>query len=75
MVIVVLPDLPVSALPACAFAGALATSAVVYGLSWRDGTSGSRLLLVGIAVTTVGYAIVLGVVLDGRGCSSTPASS
>jgi iron complex transport system permease protein len=62
VVIVLLPDLPISALPACAFAGALATSALVYGLSWRRGTSGSRLLLVGIGVTTVGYAVVLGVV-------------
>jgi iron complex transport system permease protein len=62
VVIVLLPDLPIAALPACAFAGALATSALVYGLSWRRGTSGSRLLLVGIAVTTVGYAVVLGVV-------------
>jgi iron complex transport system permease protein len=62
VVIVLLSDLPISALPACAFAGALATSALVYGLSWRRGTSGSRLLLVGIAVTTVGYAVVLGVV-------------
>jgi iron complex transport system permease protein len=62
VVIVLLPGLPISALPACAFAGALATSALVYGLSWRRGTSGSRLLLVGIAVTTVGYAVVLGVV-------------
>lgn len=62
VVIVLLPDMPISALPACAFAGALTTSALVYGLSWRDGTTGSRLLLVGIAVTTVGYAVVLGVV-------------
>ena len=62
VVIVLLPDLPTSVRPACAFAGALAASALVYGLSWRSGTSGSRLLLVGVAVTTVGYAIVLGVV-------------
>jgi iron complex transport system permease protein len=62
VVIVLLPDLPISTLPACAFAGALATSGLVYGLSWRRGTSGSRLLLVGISVTTVGYAVVLGVV-------------
>lgn len=62
VVIVLLPSLSVSALPACAFAGALATSALVYALSWRRGTSGSRLLLVGIAVTTVGYAVVLGVI-------------
>ncbi len=62
LVIVVLPGMPVSALPACAFAGALAASALVYGLSWRGGSSPSRLLLVGVALTTVGYAVVLGVV-------------
>jgi iron complex transport system permease protein len=62
VIVLLSSDLPISALPACAFAGALATSALVYGLSWRRGTSGSRLLLVGIAVTTVGYAVVLGVV-------------
>ena len=62
IVIVVAPNLPISALPACAFAGALAASALVYGLSWRRGTSGSRLLLVGVALTTVAYAVVLAVV-------------
>jgi iron complex transport system permease protein len=62
IVIIVLPELPISVLPACAFVGALAASALVYGLSWRTGTSGSRLLLVGVAVTTVAYAVVLGVV-------------
>ena len=62
VVIVAVPDLPVSVLPAFAFAGALAASALVYALSWRGGTSGSRLLLVGVGVTTVGYAVVLGVV-------------
>lgn len=62
IVIVIAPDLPISALPACAFAGALAASALVYGLSWRAGTSSSRLLLVGVALTTVAYAVVLAVV-------------
>lgn len=62
LVIVALPDLPVGVLPACAFAGALASSALVYALAWRGGSSSSRLLLVGVAITTLGYAIVLGVI-------------
>ncbi len=60
--IVVLPDLPVAILPVCAFAGALAASALVYALAWRKGSSPSRLLLVGVAITTLGYAVVLGVI-------------
>lgn len=60
--IVVLPDLPVAVLPICAFAGALGASALVYALAWRGGSSPSRLLLVGIAITTLGYALVLGVI-------------
>jgi iron complex transport system permease protein len=62
VVIVALPDLPVAILPACACAGALGTSALVYVLAWREGSSPSRLLLVGVAITTVGYAVVLGVI-------------
>ena len=62
VVIVAVPGLPVAALPACAFAGAVGASALVYGLAWRGGSSPSRLLLVGVAITTLGYAIVLGVV-------------
>lgn len=63
VVIVALPDLPVAVLPACAFAGALAASALVYALAWRGGgSSPSRLLLIGVGITTLGYAIVLGVI-------------
>lgn len=62
MAIVVFPDLPIAALPVCAFAGALIASALVYALAWRGGSSPSRLLLVGVAITTAGYAIVLGVI-------------
>lgn len=63
VVIVALPDLPIAVLPACAFAGALLASALVYALARRDGgSSPSRLLLVGVAITTLGYAIVLGVI-------------
>lgn len=60
--IVVLPDLPVAVLPVCAFAGALGASALVYALAWRGGSSPTRLLLVGVAITTLGYAVVLGVI-------------
>lgn len=60
--IVVLPDLPVAALPPCAFAGALGASSLVYALAWRQGSSPTRLLLVGVAITTLGYAVVLGVI-------------
>lgn len=62
VVIVALPDLPVAVLPACAFAGALLASALVYALAWRGGSTPSRLLLIGVGITTLGYAIVLGVI-------------
>jgi len=63
VVIVALPDLTIAMLPACAFAGALLASALVYALAWRDGgSSPSRLLLIGVGITTLGYAIVLGVI-------------
>jgi len=63
VVIVALPDFPVAVLPACAFAGALIASALVYALAWRGGgSSPSRLLLIGVGITTLGYAIVLGVI-------------
>lgn len=62
VVLVALPDLPVAALTPVAFAGALGASLLVYGLAWKDGASPARLLLVGVAVTTIGYALVVGVV-------------
>jgi iron complex transport system permease protein len=62
VVIVALPDTPVTLLPAAAFAGAIAASALVYALAWQGGSSAMRILLVGIGVTTVGYAIVVGVI-------------
>lgn len=62
VVIVALPGLPIAMLPACAFVGALLASALVYALAWRGGSSPSRLLLIGVGITTLGYAIVLGVI-------------
>ncbi|ROS28030.1 iron chelate uptake ABC transporter family permease subunit [Cellulomonas sp. PhB150] len=46
----VLGNLGGLALSGAALAGALATSAVIYGLAWRGGLSGYRFILVGIGV-------------------------
>lgn len=62
MVIVALPSAPVAMLPVAAFAGAILATVVVYALAWEHGSSPSRLLLMGIGVTTVSYAIVIGVI-------------
>lgn len=62
LVFVIAPGLPVATLPAFAFAGALAASLVVYGLSWGGGTTPARILLVGVAITTIGHAFVIGIV-------------
>lgn len=62
VVIVALPAVPVAALPLAAFAGALAAVALVYALAWRGGAAPTRLILVGIAVTLVGQAIVTAVI-------------
>lgn len=44
-------------LPAAAFAGAVATAFTVYGLTWRRGITGARLVLVGIGVNAVMAAL------------------
>jgi iron complex transport system permease protein len=62
VVIVVLPATPVALLPAAAFLGAMAAGILVYALAWRGGSAPTRLLLVGIGITTVGYAVVIGVI-------------
>ncbi len=62
LVIVALPSVPVTLLPLAAFAGGIVASVVVYALAWERGSAPSRLLLVGIGVTTVSYAIVIGVI-------------
>jgi iron complex transport system permease protein len=62
IVIVALPDTPIAFLPAAAFAGALAATALVYALAWRRGSSPVRVVLIGVGLTAVGYAIVNAVV-------------
>lgn len=62
LVIVVFPATPLALLGLASFAGALAATALVYALAWRGGASPERLVLVGIGVTAVGYAIVTGTI-------------
>ncbi|MBB4930620.1 iron complex transport system permease protein [Lipingzhangella halophila] len=51
-------DLGGYAVSAAAFAGALATAAMIYTLAWRDGVTGYRLVLVGIAMAAVMTSVV-----------------
>lgn len=56
LVILLVPDAPLSAIPLAAFAGGLAASATVYLAAWRGGSDPARIALVGIAVTAMGAA-------------------
>jgi iron complex transport system permease protein len=56
---------------AAAFAGALGTTAVIYVLAWRQGVTGYRLVLVGVAMTAmltsvVSYGLTSAEVYDAR---------
>lgn len=55
---IVLLDLSGHAVSAAAFAGALATAAVIYVLAWRGGVSGYRLVLTGIAMSAILTSVV-----------------
>lgn len=48
---------PTALLPIAAFAGAVATAGLVYGLTWRGGITGNRLVLVGIGINAVMVAL------------------
>ena len=45
-------------IPAAALAGALTSAALIYVLAWRQGISGYRFILIGIAVSQFMYSIV-----------------
>lgn len=45
-------------LPAAAFAGAVAAATLIFVLAWRRGTSGGRLVLVGIGVSALLSALI-----------------
>jgi iron complex transport system permease protein len=63
-ILVLIPGWP-SYLPACAFVGALAATVLVYGISWMPGvgTSPVRMVLAGVAVTSILGAVTTFIML------------
>ena len=56
--IVVYPGISVAAMPPLVFGGAVAAAALVYVLSWKRGSSGARLVLVGIGIAAAAQAFI-----------------
>jgi iron complex transport system permease protein len=55
--IVLVPSLPLFALPLSAFGGALAVSVLIYWLAWDKGSSPLRLILVGVGLDAISRAL------------------
>lgn len=65
-VIVLLPEVPIAALPATAFLGAGIAALIIYAVA-RSGRGGPlRLILVGIGVASVAYALTTAIITFGR---------
>ncbi|HEU4792535.1 MAG TPA: iron ABC transporter permease [Nitrolancea sp.] len=58
IVVVFITSISITILPFAAFAGALAVAAVIYVLAWKQGSTGSRLVLIGIGVGAIAHAVV-----------------
>lgn len=56
ILIVALENAPVTLLPWAGFVGASAMAAAIYGLSWRNGTSSLRIILIGIGLSSLAGA-------------------
>ena len=56
VVLVLVQDAPVALLPAAGFFGAVTMALAVYLLSWRDGTSSLRIILIGIGLSALAGA-------------------
>jgi iron complex transport system permease protein len=55
--IVLVPSLPLFALPLSAFGGALAVSVLIYLLAWDKGSSPIRLILIGVGLDAISRAL------------------
>ncbi|MCU0491712.1 MAG: iron ABC transporter permease [Chloroflexaceae bacterium] len=55
--IVLVRDVPAGVLPVAAFAGAAVTALLIYVLAWKGGDSPIRLILVGVGLAAVAYAL------------------
>ena len=56
LVIIQLDSVPQSLLPWLSFAGALAMSGAIYALAWRQGTSSTRIILIGVGLSSLAGA-------------------
>lgn len=56
LVIIQLDGVPQSLLPWLTFGGALAMSAAIHALAWRQGTSSTRIILIGIGLSSMAGA-------------------
>lgn len=57
-IIVLFPSLPISLLPLAAFAGAFLAALLIYSLSWNNGSSPIRLILVGVGIGMIASALI-----------------
>jgi iron complex transport system permease protein len=57
LLIVALPGAPTTLLPWASFAGAGAMATAIYTLSWRNGTSSLRIILIGIGLSSLTGAV------------------
>lgn len=55
--IVLVPSVPLLALPLSAFSGALAVSVLIYWLAWDKGSSPIRLILIGVGLDAISRAL------------------
>ena len=56
LVIIQLDGVPESLLPWLSFAGALAMSGAIYALAWRQGVSSTRIILIGVGLSSLAGA-------------------
>ncbi|AJY77387.1 hypothetical protein VN24_00145 [Paenibacillus beijingensis] len=66
LLLIVLPHIHISWLPAAAFAGAFASAAIVYAVSRRSGMNPAILVLVGVAVSAMGSGIIQMLVIQAK---------
>lgn len=71
LVLIALPQLPVSFMPLAAMLGGLAAASCVFLLAWRKGLNPSVLILLGIAVSAFGSAGIQALIVRGSLWGST----
>jgi iron complex transport system permease protein len=72
-IIVLAPSVPSLFLPFCAFAGALTVAILIYFLSWNQGSSPIRLILVGVGIAAIASALTSLIVTFGEIYSASEA--